>query len=507
MEDKDKIKTQLAEELNTSRKRVAELEKSVSERKKAEEALRESEEKYRNLVERANDGVIISQDEIVTFVNAQIAEMFGYTVEEMINTHFLDYVFPDERQKIIDIYRRRSQGEDIPSIYEMAAFHKDGRRIDIEVNSGIITYLGKPATFSFIRNITERKRTENNLRISEEKYRSLVETTDDIVYLVDKNCSYVFMNKKYLARFNLPLEKIIGKSYFKFHSKKESDFFKKDVNIVIRTKESITHEHQSERDDSFYFRTYSPLKDEKGDVIAVNVIAKDISELKQVENKLKQSEQEIHKFAEYLQTVREKERALVASELHDEIGQALTGLKMDIFAIKNKMAKDKMEIPIEFQKMEKLLDDSIQKLRKIYSDMRPSLLEHFGVGEAMRQYASDFQEESGIQCTFYQDPEEIILDENCSIALYRIFQGALNNIKWHAQATKANIRLLEKGPNLKLTIKDNGKGITEEQIKHGKSFGLIGMRERARFLGGELEIEGRPNKGTTVKLKIPLEQN
>jgi len=179
---------------------------------------------------------------------------------------------------------------------------------------------------------------------------------------------------------------------------------------------------------------------------------------------------------------------------------------MDIVMMKYKMSKDQKEIPDEFQKMEKLLDDSIQKLRKIYSELRPSLLEHFGIGEAMKQYIIDFQEQSGTKCTFYQDPEEIILDNDRSIALYRIFQGAVNNIQWHAQATKVNIRLVEKGPSLKLTIRDNGKGIKEKQIDNSESFGLIGMRERARFLGGEIDIKGIPNKGTTVKLEIPIKQ-
>jgi signal transduction histidine kinase len=314
------------------------------------------------------------------------------------------------------------------------------------------------------------------------------------------------MNKKQAERINIPLKKIIGRPYSEFHSKKISEFFRKDANEVIRKGHPITREHKSEKDNKYYLRTFSPVKNEKGEVLAVNVISKDISELKQVENKLKESEQEIHKFAEYLQAAREKERESVASELHDEVGQALTGLKMDIFALKNKLSKDQKEIPSEFQKMEKLLDDSIQKLRKIYSELRPSLLEHFGVGEAMKQYVADFQGQSGTQCTFYQDPEEIILEENCSLALYRILQGAINNIKWHAQASKVNIRLEEKGQNLKLTIRDNGKGITEKQINGRDSFGLIGMRERARFLRGKLEIKGIPDKGTTVKIKIPLEQ-
>jgi len=129
----------------------------ITERKKAEEAVRESEEKYRNLVERNNDGVIIAQDRVLKFCNNRMGELFGYTVHEMLEIPFLDHFSPDERPRIRDIYQRRLRGESVPSTHEMAALHRDGTRIEIETNSGIITHQGRPATFSFLRDITERK--------------------------------------------------------------------------------------------------------------------------------------------------------------------------------------------------------------------------------------------------------------------------------------------------------------------------------------------------------------
>ncbi len=655
------------------------------------------------------------------------------------------FIHPDDLEDVI----KKSRAVQIKKIPESMEYriimHSGITKNVISTNRLILDEDGEiKQIVGVIQDITERKKIEDDLKISEEKYRSLIESTDDLIYLVDKNYSYIFMNKKHAERFNLPFNKIIGKPYSEFHSKKESEIFRKDVNKVIRTGNSITLEHKSDRDDKYYLRTFSPVKNEKGEVISVNVISKDISELKQVEKKLvlqseiitnmsegvylirsndgvivytnpkfekmfgyepsemigkhvsmlnaptdkspdeiakeiievinqkglwkgeiknikkdgsmfwcyasvspfdhpdhgkvwavihtditkrkkaeeelenifslspdmvavcttegkflkvnptwenvlgytqkelldlgwvnlvhpndvektnkevkkqlkgnsivnfvnrykckdgsykifewqatfakegivhatarditerkkaeeelKHSQKELQKLTEHMQVATEQERGLIASELHDEVGQALTGLKMDIALIKNKMSKDKKEIPSEFQRMEKLLDDSIQRLRKIYSDLRPSLLEHFGIGEAMKQHVIDFQEQSGTKCTFYQDPEEIILDENRSIALYRIFQGAINNIKWHSQATKVDVRLEEIGPNLKLTIKDNGKGIEEEQIKSSDSFGLIGMRERARYLRGELKIKGIPDKGTTVMLEIPIKK-
>ncbi len=189
--------------------------KDITERKQAEEELRESEEKYRNLVERANDGVIIAQDAIVKFVNPRMAEIFGYTVAEMIDTEFLAYVHPEERPRIIDIYKRRIQGEDIPSIYEMEALHKDGRRIEVEINSGITNYHGKPATLSFARDITERKQAEEALRESEEKYRNLVERANDGVSIV-QNGKVKFVNARMAEMFGYSIDEITGADFMEY---------------------------------------------------------------------------------------------------------------------------------------------------------------------------------------------------------------------------------------------------------------------------------------------------
>ena len=437
--------------------------RDITESQQAEEALKTSLKTAADLVYSTPYGLFIYQYEkpdrlILLSGNPKAERLTGIKIDDWIGKENNE-IWPEARKAgVTDAYLKVMK---TGKTYETENLYYKDEKLEGVFRIRAFRLPKEKLCVSF-ENITEQKKIEENLKLSEEKYRSLIESTDDLIYLVDKNYSYIFMNKKHAERFNLPFKKIIGKPYSEFHSKKESEVFRKDINKVIRTGNPITHEHKSARDNKFFLRTFSPVKNEEGKVMAVNVISKDISELKHVENELKQSEQEIHKFAEYLQTVREKERALVAGELHDEVGQALTGLKMDIFMIKNKMSKDQKEIPSEFQRMEKLLDNSIKKLKKIYSELRPSLLEHFGIGEAMRQHCIDFQEQSGTKCTFYQDPEEIILDENRSIALYRIFQGAINNIKWHSQATKVDIRLEEKGPNLKLTIRDNGKGIKEK---------------------------------------------
>ncbi len=159
--------------------------RDITERKGAEEALRESEEKYRDLVERANDGIAIAQDEILQYVNPRLAQILGYTVEELIGSAFADYIVPEEVQKVVDRYRRRMAGEDVIPIYETGLRHKDGNTIDVELNTGIITYRGKPADLVIIRDITERKRAEEALRESERGFRRLVEHAKDAFFLHD----------------------------------------------------------------------------------------------------------------------------------------------------------------------------------------------------------------------------------------------------------------------------------------------------------------------------------
>ncbi len=188
--------------------------RDITERKRAEETLRESEEKYRNLVERANDGIVIVQDGIVKFINTRLAEMRGVTAEEVIGTPFTDHIYPDELPEVVDRYKRRMAGEDVSPIYETALRCKDGSRIHAELNAGIVTYQGKPADLVIVRDITERKRAEETLRESEERFRSLVETTSDWVWEVDQNGVYTYVSPCIHQVLGYEPEGVLGKTPF-----------------------------------------------------------------------------------------------------------------------------------------------------------------------------------------------------------------------------------------------------------------------------------------------------
>jgi PAS domain S-box-containing protein len=156
--------------------------RDISERKRAENALRESEEKYRILVEQANDGILIVQDGMIKFANSRLAEAHGRTVEELVNTNFLDYVRPDEMPRVAKRYHRRLAGEDVEQVYETVILHKEGYDIPVEVNAGTITYQGSPAVFAFVRDHTERKRTEEKLRKAHDRLVILNKKLEEEIY-------------------------------------------------------------------------------------------------------------------------------------------------------------------------------------------------------------------------------------------------------------------------------------------------------------------------------------
>ena len=186
--------------------------RDITKQKRIEQAVEESEEKYRNLIERANDGVIIVQDGVVKFVNNRMADLFGYSVEEVQDTPFLNYVFPDERKRIKDLHERRLKGEDVPDIYEMQALHNDGRKLDVETNSGIITYHGKPAVLAFVRDITERKQIEETLRESESRYKSLFNNNHSVMLVIDpKDGDIVDANPAALSYYGWSHEELTAK--------------------------------------------------------------------------------------------------------------------------------------------------------------------------------------------------------------------------------------------------------------------------------------------------------
>jgi signal transduction histidine kinase len=212
----------------------------------------------------------------------------------------------------------------------------------------------------------------------------------------------------------------------------------------------------------------------------------------------------LRNLAAHLQSIKEDERAVMAREIHDELGQALTAIKMDLSWLEKKTPEEHSLLLKKTRSMTELVDSTIQTVQRISSELRPGLLDDVGLLAAIEWQAEEFQKRTGIACELSVLSEDITLSQERSTAVFRIFQETLTNITRHAKATKITVSLIKKGARLELKVKDNGKGITEEKITDPKSLGLLGIQERVHFLEGNITIRGIRNKGTTVTVTMPL---
>ncbi|MGE5311441.1 MAG: ATP-binding protein [Nitrospirota bacterium] len=216
--------------------------------------------------------------------------------------------------------------------------------------------------------------------------------------------------------------------------------------------------------------------------------------------------EELRNLSLYLQTAREEERTRIAREIHDELGQALTALKMDLFWLRKRLGPEAGAFEAKTDSMEKVIDDTIATVQRLSGELRPGILDDLGLAAAIEWQAGEFEKRTGIPCRVQVSPEDITLDRDRSTTVFRIFQEALTNVARHAHATEVAVSLEQGEARVNLTVVDNGRGITEKELSSSKSFGLLGIRERVRFLGGDIVIEGRPKKGTTVRVAIPLDR-
>ena len=229
----------------------------------------------------------------------------------------------------------------------------------------------------------------------------------------------------------------------------------------------------------------------------------DITKRKQLERRLTTSHKQLRRVSASLESVREEERKQVAREIHDELGQTLTALKIDFSWLAKRLPEEHELLHQKTQAMNILIDEAIQTVKRVITELRPGVLDDLGLEAAIEWQAQEFENLTEIKCELSTGSNEVVLDQDRSIAVFRIFQEALSNVTRHANATKVKASLEEEHGKIVLKIRDNGSGIEKNQLYSPKAFGLIGMRERARLSGGSLKINGIAGKGTTVTLIIP----
>lgn len=359
-----------------------------------------------------------------------------------------------------------------------------------------------------IARVIERKGADNTLRESERKYRELYEGSRDASAAVDMNGQIIEFNSTFQEMMGYSPDEIYKLTYEDITPEKWHVIEEKILNTQVKRRGySDVYEKEYKKKDGTIFpvelRTYLS-KDAYGHPTGMWAIVRDISERKKIERDILDSQERLRNLTAHLQSVREQERTNIAREIHDEMGQTLTALKMDLSWIKKRMVHQPEPIEEKISAMSDLIDGAVRSMKRISTELRPGLLDDFGLSAAMEWQAEEFTNRTGIDCQIVFKPEEIVIDRDRTTAVFRIFQEALTNVARHAEATKVIVKLIRGRKFLELTVIDDGKGITDEKLSSSKSFGLMGMRERVTFMQGFLYIEGENGKGTTITARIPL---
>jgi len=243
-------------------------------------------------------------------------------------------------------------------------------------------------------------------------------------------------------------------------------------------------------------------------LVASNMLLKhEVSKRKTIGEKLKESQERLRNLTNHLQQIRERERSYLSRELHDELGQVLTGLKMDVRWVERRLDASSTLITERLNSMLMLIDSAILSVQRLSMALRPPALDDFGLNEAIGLVLTDFEKRTNITYEFIPTPHHTMFDREVSTEVFRIFQEALTNIARHANAQRVVITLHNTGSRLTMEIRDDGRGITKKELASPASIGLTGMRERVYALEGTLEIKGVQGKGTTVSVIIPLNKN
>lgn len=239
---------------------------------------------------------------------------------------------------------------------------------------------------------------------------------------------------------------------------------------------------------------------------------RDITQQVRANQQLQTSHEQLRALSSHLQSIREEERIRIAREIHDELGQVLTAVKMDLMLLDKQSKQSKAKelrslVHQELQSVSVIIDGAVESVRRIARELRPEALDHLGIKAAIEWYAQDIQSRTNIECIVASNVEEIELEPHRATELFRIFQEAMTNILRHAHATRVHVRINRRESSIALLIQDNGKGFESEQQASIRSLGIIGMKERALLLHGTISFTTAPQEGTLVSLEIPLKEN
>src|SRR6266545_791026 len=358
--------------------------------------------------------------------------------------------------------------------------------------------------FGIQRDITARRRAEEALRFSEEKFAKAFRSSPlrvSISTLAEGR--FLEVNDAFLRDHGFTREQVIGRTSPELGLWSNPEHRRRLVEVIER--DGMVHEFEypgQTRDGRVQITSLSAEVIQVAGETCILAIATDITDRKRAEEEIHRSREELRALAARLQSVREDERTHISREIHDELGQALTGLKLDLAWLRQRL-KDRTDLSERLQSVVGRIDGTIDAVRRIATELRPSVLDHLGLVAAVEWQAQEFEKLAGVAVRLSVSSATPTINGATATTIFRILQETLTNVARHAEATRVEIALEVGEAAVLLRVADNGRGISETALRDRRSLGLIGLRERAIASGGELRIEGRPGEGTVVSARIP----
>jgi len=478
------------------------------ERRQAEEALRESEERFSKAF-HANPaplGITRLADGRFLDVNAAFLGLTGYRREEVIGRTSVELrlIGMVERDALVDRLRRTGA---VPEL-EFVVRHRDGGARDVVVSLVSCDLGGDACILSIFQDVTHRKQADEALRTRERQLRLAQQIARMGSWEWDLRTGAVTWSDELCRIFGIE-PSAVQPSYEGFLELVHADDRSRVRGIIDRAAadgQPFLFDFRACRPDGAVRILHSRGEvtcDAAGHPLRMFGTDQDVTELRLADEQLRLSQQKLRNLTAYQLEVREEERARIAREIHDVLGQTLTALKLDVSSLREMVAPREPGADGRLQEIAGLLDTAIKDVRRLASELRPVVLDQLGLPAAVEWLTGDFQRRTGIECRVRSHLPDITLSADVSTGLFRILQEALTNVARHSGATRVEVTLEQASHLVYLDVTDNGKGLPETVHPGQDSLGILGMRERALLLGGFIELKSETGKGTKLTAWVP----
>lgn len=473
----------------------------------------DADEKFLKLFHNNLVGMILTdEDHLITDVNEHFLKLAGENREDLIGKSALEFglMNPDY---FLSLLKQLGETGHLSNI-ELPYVTRDNKKVTFLFSTEQVMIEGKKYWLSMVVDISIKKEIEEVISGSELRFRTLAKTAPVGIFETDEKGNTVYVNEAWMEYSGLSYEDALNNEWMNMiHPDDREDQINKWIERSQKGETSFSEYRIINKSGQLRWVNGRavPLKDNTERVTGYIGTIADVTEIKQALEILKQNHEtlteqteQLRDLSTYLQQVREDERAKIAREIHDELGQQLTGLKMDISWLKRKVGPTDGEIMRKFDDAMLLIDTAVKSIRLIVTELRPSVIDDLGLNAAFEWQVEEFSQRTGINVEYRSGFNDLDIDSNTSIGLFRILQESLTNVARHANAQKVMVNVGKKDGMLELTVKDDGVGFDTAIRQAEHSYGLLGIKERINMMKGDFYIRSKPGDGTLISVSIPV---